>query len=661
MSATSAQLQSPSATSARIQRGDRVLHSIHGLGQVTDCSTDSLTVQFIVGLKTVQQGSVRHVVPVTRLARMMADMSQVTVWTVRKANDKGCIQPDVIGRFAGHRVHYYDVARIPALIRELSQPDQLGVGTLVSHIRHGSGVISGYGPQPHVGPNAPRTLRLVHFQGLPSEVSVGTEELRRLIPSHVVAKRVGASRKSFRNLAGHRGIFPDYIAPHGRGREFYNEDRLPTICSNWNRVEGAPAFCPGRLVLGPERRPVRIVRRDSHGHMLIKSVQSPALSEWSDASAVGDLVSLRELARRQGFSRYKLSRLLTAVGIEPVYQHGKTLYFDRVRAEQALRMRLSEERDAVALSALANRTGVSVPVLAKKVRAGCIRTLGHHSVHYVSAGEAQRVEQVVGSLQSSTSVERFGICHLHPRGRAGHEVAAWDVYALVQALRSMSVERQRITIGQVAWLAEGAGRTRLRDALDGYLESIQTRSDEREIREAGRCLLSLIEALPTEFSAYAPRLALLRSGDIEQYLSLQHRIRNIADRAGCDSTRSLKRFCSRVHSQLDAILRLNSAPSGTVSDERSSAGSVLVAVRDGKPETGWVVSVERECWNPLTRCWHKTLMVRFDDGDRRIRLDGAVQPGQESAAVLLSSSEVSKLMSLLSARDTNTSVLKLAS
>ena len=663
MSAISAQKYSPSAADAQIQRGDRIVHNIHGLGQVTDCSTESLTVQFAFGPEVVSPRVVRRVVPLTALARMIADTSKVTAWTVRKAHEQGCIQPDAIGRFAGHRVHYYEVARAPALTRELARPDGWAIGTPVSHSKYGAGVISGYGPQLQVGSGAPRTLRLVEFSGSASEVSVATEELRRLIPSHMVARRVGVSRRSFRHLAASRGIFPDYIAAHGRVREFYDEERLPTICSSWNRVGGTHVICPGRLVLGPERRPVRIVRRDARGHMLIKSVESPPVSEWLDASGLQDLVSLRELARRQGFSRYKLSRLLTAVGVEPVHQHGKTLYFDRVTAEQALRTRLSDEQDAVALRALTNRTGVSVPVLARKVRSGCIQTLGHHSAHYVSAGEAQRVEQVVRSFRTPNGVEQLGICRLHPRGRGGHEVAAWDVYALVQAVCRMSCEKQRLIFGQVAWLAEGTGRARLREAFDGYLESIQTCSPERGIREPARCLLSLVEALPSEFSAYAPRLALLRSGELEQYLSLQRRIRDLADRAGCDSRRSLQRFCSRVHSQLDAVLRLNAGVSGSASDDRSSVGSVVTVLNEGKPETGAVVSLERECWNPLTRCWHKTLIVRFEDGDRRLRLDGGLNARQESAAVLLSSSEVCRVLRLLTAPDSNadTSMLRLAS
>ena len=197
--------------------------------------------------------------------------------------------------------------------------------------------------------------------------------------------------------------------------------------------------------------------------------------------------------------------------------------------------------------------------------------------------------------------------------------------------------------------------------MDGYLESIQTCNEELEIREAASCLLSLIQALPPEFSAYAPRLALLRSGEIQQYLSLQHRIRSLAGRAGCDSRRSLQRFCSAVHSQFNAVLR-TSRDCGFASAGQC-VGSVVVAVRDGKPQTGTVVSVERECWNPLTRCWHKTLMVRFEGGDRRIRLDEGLKLGQESVVLLVSNSEVSKLITFLSAGTTNagTNVLKLAS
>ena len=659
MSAISAQAVSTPAGDTRIERGHHVLHPLHGLGQVFDSSKGVLTVRFRSGTETVRQEHVSRVIPVTALARMIAAISPVTAWTIRKANDRGYIQPDAVDRFAGHRVHYYDVVRIPAIIRELSRPEPWAIGTLVSHSRYGVGVISGC--EVRVGPGGGRTLRLVQFHGPASEVSVSTADLRRLVPSHAVARQLNVSRRSFRNLAASRGIFPDYIAPIGRGREFYDESRLAVVCSTWNEVERATSTSLRRLVLTAEGQPARIVNQDSRGNLLVKSVHRPEMAEWSERSKLQDLVSLRELARRQGFSRYKLNRLLAAVGIVPVHQHGTTLYFDRIRAEEALRTRLSDERDAVALPALADRTGVSVPVLANKVRAGCIQTLGHHAAHYVSAGEARRVEQVVRELRNRSGVEQLGICRLHPRGRAGYEVAAWDIDALVHALRRLSIERHPVLFGQVAWLAEGAGERRLREALDGYVESIQTCSEGREIREAASCLLSLIQALPPEFSAYAPRLGLLSSGEIQQCLSLQRRIRSLAGRAGCDSRRSLQQFCSVVHSQLNAVLR-SSLDCG-FSSVGHCVGSVVVAVRDGKPQTGTVVCIERECWNPLMRCWHRTLMVRFEDGDRRIRLDEGLRSGQESAVLLLSNSEVSKLIKLLSAGRTNagTNVLKIAS
>jgi hypothetical protein len=58
---------------------------------------------------------------------------------VRKADEQGVIEPDVKGRFAGHAVHYYDEARIPLLIEQLSGQDSWTIGTMVIHHEYGPG------------------------------------------------------------------------------------------------------------------------------------------------------------------------------------------------------------------------------------------------------------------------------------------------------------------------------------------------------------------------------------------------------------------------------------------------------------------------------------------------------------------------------------------
>jgi hypothetical protein len=155
-------------------------------------------------------------------------------------------------------------------------------------------------------------------------------------------------------------------------------------------------------------------------------MQLPAMLRLAHVNSLRELVSLRELARTEQMSRYKLSRLLTAVGIAPVYQHGKALYFDRGKTHEALQARLHREREAVSLAMLSISTGVSGAVLARKVRRGIIRALGHGTAHLFDAAEAERIEQVVRAVRStSENLETLGICRIHTRGRAGAEVAGW--------------------------------------------------------------------------------------------------------------------------------------------------------------------------------------------------------------------------------------------
>src|SRR5215212_4598714 len=73
-----------------VGRGDRVLHPQLGTGQVLHVTTrldQTVTVAFQNGNSDVPGPSLRRIVPVTELARLIAaTASQVTAWTVRKAN-----------------------------------------------------------------------------------------------------------------------------------------------------------------------------------------------------------------------------------------------------------------------------------------------------------------------------------------------------------------------------------------------------------------------------------------------------------------------------------------------------------------------------------------------------------------------------------------------
>src|SRR5687768_11488796 len=127
----------------------------------------------------------------------------LTCWTLRKAEQQGLIMPDKTGRFAGHAVHYYDPARIPALVRQLLPPDGWTAGTLVIHAAYGPGRILTADP-------ADTNRRVVNVFGNATPVVVPIAELRRLLSSTVMARRIGVNRKSFLKLAAHHGINADY-------------------------------------------------------------------------------------------------------------------------------------------------------------------------------------------------------------------------------------------------------------------------------------------------------------------------------------------------------------------------------------------------------------------------------------------------------------------
>src|SRR3954451_5709443 len=112
-------------------RGDHVIHEEWGRGRVLDVarSNRDVTVRFEDCQCTVSRESLRRLLPRTVVAQVIARSTpNVSAWMVRKADEQGTIEPDEKGRFAGHAVHYYDEARIPLLIEQLSGHDAWTVG-----------------------------------------------------------------------------------------------------------------------------------------------------------------------------------------------------------------------------------------------------------------------------------------------------------------------------------------------------------------------------------------------------------------------------------------------------------------------------------------------------------------------------------------------------
>lgn len=631
-------------------RHDRVLHPVWGVGQLlrTSSAPSTAMVRFTDSVREVPRAALRRVLPIRTLATLIEQVSDITAWTIRKAHDNGTIQPDAVGRFAGHRVHYYDTARIPALVGQLSNPDKWKGGTLVTHYRYGAGIIRGSETNPR--------NRQVEFLDPSRIVSISTEDLHRLLPGHTVAQQLGIDTRAFRKRAAERGIYPDYIANQGRVREYYDESQLDGISSRWNKCSRADAFCPGSIVLNPDCGVGRITRRDASGHVHVQQVQSVLPADLSEVASLQELISLRELARRLNISRYKLQRLLAAVNIKPLHQYGKTQYFDAVKAQRAVEARLDREGNAVTLRALAARTSVSERLLGQKVREGCIEALGHHSLHLIAAEEADRIQQVLTALRSrADGIEGLRICRLHKRGRAGREVAAWDLSALVQAAEVLSPDQEAILFSQVAWMSEGISKTRLRAAFDEYLGSIHSAADRSLIQQTAKCLLKLTYSLTKDFAQYRVRLLLLAAGSIPEYCAMEQRIRTVAIESGCDDKRAHNRFRSRLAQQLTAVvedgrdLLVSAKPE---SGDDGIRGAVLMAVSDRKPQVGVVTDIEHQCWNPLRRCWDKTILVRFADGDRRtkIRMRDALQDTSSCAApplVLFRNADAVKLARLL--------------
>lgn len=384
--------------------GDRVIHHELGLGRVLDAARsfpDRVTVKWPHGVREASTDSLRRLLPRTVLGQLVArTTSHVSTWTVRKADEQGTIQPDAKGRFAGHDVHFYDPDRIPALIEQLSQRDLWRIGTLVIHSHHGPGRVAALGPeQPSAGVPTQTLTRRVHFFADKTPLPVPVGELRHLISGSVVANRIGVQRKSFAKLATRKGIWPDYSSDGGF-REFYDEGRIEEIRRRWGALPQYGSLQPGRsIVLDSSGDIARIESMTADGKARLRYIDYAGALSTAPVSELRELASLREFARRENMSRYKLQRLLRAVNVGPVYEHGGTMYFDVSETPKILHGRLAGESSAVSLRVLSRRTGVSRQVLARKIRRGCIRTTGQQGTYCVDEQEAQRIEELVAALR----------------------------------------------------------------------------------------------------------------------------------------------------------------------------------------------------------------------------------------------------------------------
>jgi hypothetical protein len=353
--------------------------------------------------------------------------------------------------------------------------------------------------------------RRVHFFSAISPLVVPVKELRRLILGCTVASRIGVHRKTFSKLMARRGIHPDYSS-EVQTRKFFDEGRVEEICRRWCAPQQSRSFEPGRsIVLDSAGDLARVEECNENGQARLRSLNDPVTSQMAPTSELRPLASLRELARSEKMSRYKLQRLLAAISIDPVYQRGRTMYFDVSRARTLLQERLNRESLAVSLPVLARRTGVSRAVLARKIRNGCIRTIGQKAAHSIDEQEAQRIERLLFALRNtSAGLSSLGICRLHQRGSAGAEVVGWKLAELIKAAQGFTTEQRNLLFDQVVWLCEGAGQKRFADALDIYLTAQQKGSrDASQQRREALILLPLFSHLPKVFDSYRVRLLFL--------------------------------------------------------------------------------------------------------------------------------------------------------
>jgi hypothetical protein len=469
---------------------------------------------------------------------------------------------------------------------------------------------------------------------------VEVQHLRRMLTTSVVARRLGLNRKTFGKQAKRNGVIPDHVSSGSRLREFYDETRIEDIRARLATSGRLSPFPPGSLVLDRGRL-ASVDFTDSRDWLHLRYIDASDPAQPVHPAGVRKLVSVRELARSERMSRYKLSRLLTASGVRPVHRGGKTIYFDANEAGHAVRERLARESSAVTLDVLADRTGVSAAVLARKVRQGCIFTTGQAN-HAVDASEADRISEVVRSLRSPTqSIEALGICRLHSRGRSGEEVAAWDIAQLIKVAEPMTAPARRRLYGQVAWLCEGAGRRRFVDSMQKYLRSPNVPGLQGKPIGRTETLLELFDHLPAALSCCRRLAALLASGTYSQRVT--NAMRNLAGEADLDSSTSHARLRAQIDDSVANLLTLEGIqpvlrPNGGSTDGNASLypeddfveGAVILCNNGLQAEVGFIVRVEQRAWNSVAGVWDKTVVVRFAAGERRMNPHTRIKNEHES-------------------------------
>jgi hypothetical protein len=132
----------------------------------------------------------------------------------------------------------------------------------------------------------------------------------------------------------------------------------------------------------------------------------------------------------------------------------------------------------------------------------------------------------------------------------------------------------------------------------------------------------------------------------------------LAAQSGCDNGRTYNRFRSHIDQRLLEVLEHQSdllASVGSTRGEDCTRGAVIAVGRDLKPELGVGMAIEQQSWDALLRCWHRTIAVRFANGDRRIKFtawgpDNKRRICSEKALVLLQNAEAMELVRLLQTR-----------
>jgi hypothetical protein len=605
------------------------------MGRVLDGGSHSptfVTVEWQDGVREASIDSLRRLLPRTELAKLVERSSQLSAWTVRKADEQGAMLPDFKGRFAGHAVHYYGAARMPALIEQLSKQDPWPIGALVIHSHYGSGkVVAPDARPPHTELLSPASTRRVHFFSAISPLVVPVKELRRLISGCTLARRIGVDRKTFSRLMARRGIHPDYSS-EGQNRKFFDEGRVEEICRRWWAPQQSRSFEPGRsIVLDSAGDLARVEECNENGQARLRYLNDPVTLQTTSISELRRLTSLRELARSENMSRYKMQRLLTAISIDHVYQHGRTTYFDVSRARTLLQGRLNRESLAVSLPVLSRRTGISRAVLARKIRNGCLRTIGQKAAYSIDEQEAQRIEHLLFALRSSPAgLSSLGICRLHQRGSAGAEVVGWRLAELIKAAQGFTPEQRSLLFDQVAWLCEGAGQKRFADALDVYLTALQKGSrDTSQQRRNALILLPLFSQLPDVFDSYRVRLLFLTLKEEDIFGNVESYLRILACQVGASKQQRYQRFRVCIEKSLMVLL---TAPECTeffgdvIQQVRSSSpgeddfvpGAVVADFSANNPRVGVITRVEQQAWNAISARWDKAVVVRFAEGERRM-------------------------------------------